>query len=114
MHLHPRPLTSRDRFEPVHKARVIGTTPKFSTAIYAPTSLYDLMEDIYEEKARRKPNYLQNLKPEWYRDIWPLLQRPPLLSWVNGQANNGHGECANLGYNLHSPPYVLIMHSRNS
>jgi hypothetical protein len=105
---------SRPLFEPVHKARVIGTTPKFSTAIYAPTSLYDLMEDIYEEKARREPNYLRNLKVEWYRDIWPLLQRPPLLSWVNGQANNGHGERANLGYDLHSPPHFLIMYSRNS
>jgi hypothetical protein len=49
------------------------------------------MEDIYVAKARKNPNYLQNLKVEWYTDIWPLLQRPALLSWVNGQANNGHG-----------------------
>lgn len=51
------------------------------------------MEDIYEAEARKDPNYIKNLKVEWYRDIWSLLRRAPLLSWVNGQANNGHGAC---------------------
>ena len=86
-------LFACNRFTPDHSARVIGTTPKFSTEIYAPTSLYDLMEDIYETEARKDPNYKLNV--EWYRDIWPLLQRPSLLSWVNGQANNGHGASVN-------------------
>lgn len=50
------------------------------------------MEDIYEAKARKdNPNYLRDLKVEWYQHIWPLLERPPRLSWVNGQANQGHG-----------------------
>ncbi|KAF8637298.1 hypothetical protein AX16_010828 [Volvariella volvacea WC 439] len=28
---------------------------------------------------------------EWYKHIWPILQRPALLSWVNIQATGGHG-----------------------
>ena len=74
------------------KARVLGTTPKFANGIYAPTSLYDLMEEVYEREKRVKMEDKYDVgEVDWYRDIWPLLQRPPLLSWVNGQANNGHG-----------------------
>lgn len=72
---------------------MVGTTPKFANGIYAPTTLYDVMEEIYEQVKRERdgPNY--KVDPvDWYRDIWPLLERPPLLSWVNGQANGGHGE----------------------
>ena len=73
------------------KARVIGTTPKFANGIYAPTSLYDLMEEVYEREKRKKPGY--DVGPvDWHKDIWPLLQRPPLLSWVNIQADGGHGK----------------------
>jgi len=74
-------------------ARVIGTTPKFANGIYAPTSLFDVIEDIYERKKREilKEGYDVG-EVDWYRHIWPLIQRPPLLSWVNGQANGGHGK----------------------
>lgn len=76
-----------------HKARVIGTTPKFTSGIYAPTSLYDLMEDIYEREKRNKAGDKYDVgEVDWYRHIWPLLQRPALLSWVNSQANRGHGK----------------------
>ena len=33
---------------------MIGTTPKFANGIYAPTSLYDLMEEVYEKEKRVK------------------------------------------------------------
>jgi len=92
MILKPRSLTFL-RFNVPGAARVIGTTPKFANGIYAPTSLYDVIEDVYESKKR------ENLKEsyevgdvDWNRHIWPLIQRPPLLSWVNGQANGGHGK----------------------
>ena len=51
------------------------------------------MENIWEGKKRVSEHwaYLNNLQVEWYEHIWPLLQRAPRLSWVNGQANNGHG-----------------------
>ncbi|KAF9002771.1 hypothetical protein BDQ17DRAFT_1242961 [Cyathus striatus] len=78
------------RFKPAHKARIIGTTPKFANGIYAPTSLYDVIEDVYEAQKRSQNGYdVGDL--EWYKDIWSLLKRPALLSWVNGQANGGHG-----------------------
>ena len=73
------------------KARVIGTTPKFTNGIYAPTTLYDLIEEVYEREKRKEPGY--DVGPvDWYKHIWPLLRRPPLLSWVNIQADGGHGK----------------------
>jgi len=82
-------------FDAPNKARVIGTTPKFANGIYAPTTLYDLMEEVYESDKRAK-EAKEDIKYDvgevgWYEHIWPLLQRPPLLSWCNGQANGGHG-----------------------
>jgi hypothetical protein len=76
----------------VVKARVIGTTPKFVAGVYAPTTLYDLMEEIYERERRKAEGEKYTVgEVGWYAHIWPLLQRPPLLSWVNVQANGGHG-----------------------
>jgi hypothetical protein len=80
------------RFKPKLTSKVISTTPKFSTAIYAPTTLYDVMEDIYSRQRRETEGKKYNVgEIVFYRDIWPLLQRPSLLSWVNAQANGGHG-----------------------
>lgn len=85
-------LISNLSMQPLYKARVIGTTPKFANGIYAPTTLFDLMEDVYERKGRANAGESYEIgEVEWYRDIWSLLQRPALLSWVNGQANGGHG-----------------------
>lgn len=82
-------------------ARVIGTTPKFANGIYAPTSLYDLMEEVYERESRVKMADEYDVgEVDWYRHIWPLLQRPPLLSWVNTQADGGHGKRCNLSSNV--------------
>ena len=73
-------------------ARVVGTAPKFTNGIYAPTTLYDLMEDVYERKKREQSGY--DVGPvDWYKHIWPILRRAPLLSWVNIQVNGGHGKC---------------------
>ncbi|KAI9511269.1 hypothetical protein F5148DRAFT_374656 [Russula earlei] len=83
-------------FVPREAARVIGATPKFAFGIYAPTSLYDLMEDVYEREKRTSFGEAYDVGVVgWYKHIWPLLQRPSLISWVNGQANRGHGPNAN-------------------
>jgi len=51
------------------------------------------MEEVYEREERLKKGDKYHVgEVDWYRHIWPLLQRPPLLSWVNGQANGGHGK----------------------
>jgi hypothetical protein len=53
------------------------------------------MEEVYErEKRAREGDKYDVGEVSWYKDIWPLLQRPPLLSWCNGQANGGHGKSA--------------------
>jgi len=50
------------------------------------------MEEVYERQKRAKEGDNYDVgKVGWYEHIWPLLQRPPLLSWCNGQANGGHG-----------------------
>jgi hypothetical protein len=90
--IQPRGQSDASRRAVKESARVVGTTPKFANGIYAPTSLYDLMEEVYEREKRKKDNYDVG-EVDWYRHIWPLLQRPPLLSWVNIQANGGHGKC---------------------
>jgi hypothetical protein len=49
------------------------------------------MEEVYAREKRAKLGAEYVGEVEWYEHIWPLLQRPPLLSWCNGQANGGHG-----------------------
>jgi hypothetical protein len=51
------------------------------------------MEEVYERDKRKKLGAEYDVgEVGWYEHIWPLLQRPPLLSWCNGQANGGHGK----------------------
>lgn len=85
-------LTLCDSFEAANKAHVIGTTPKFTSGLYAPTSLYDLIEDVYERERRAREGDKYDVGVvDWHKHIWPLLRCPSLLSWVNIQANTGHG-----------------------
>jgi hypothetical protein len=64
------------------------------------------MEEVYEREKRTKMGDKYDVgEVDWYRDIWPLLQRPPLLSWVNAQANGGHGRCSDLCVQV---PFILI------
>lgn len=56
------------------------------------------MEEIYERGRREREGEKYSVgQVEWYKDIWPLLQRPPLLSWVNVQ-----GEIL----------YLIVFHSK--
>ncbi|KAF8637314.1 hypothetical protein AX16_010842 [Volvariella volvacea WC 439] len=74
------------------KARVMVAPPDFAPGVYAPTSLYDVVEDVYEQRKRNAEGENYDVGDvEWYAHIWPLLQRPALLSWVNIQATGGHG-----------------------
>jgi hypothetical protein len=51
------------------------------------------MEEVYErEKRAREGDQYDVGTVDWYDHVWPLLQRPPLLSWVNIMADGGHGE----------------------
>jgi hypothetical protein len=51
------------------------------------------MEEVYEREKRAMEGDQYDVgEVEWYDHIWSLLQRPPLLSWVNIMANGGHGK----------------------
>ena len=51
------------------------------------------MEEVYErEKRAREGDQYDVGAVDWYDHVWPVLQRPPLLSWVNIMADEGHGE----------------------
>ncbi|KAJ6594995.1 hypothetical protein DFH09DRAFT_157863 [Mycena vulgaris] len=94
-----------------HTAHVVCTTPKFASAIYAPTTLYDVMENVY---AKKKGNgNVDNVvgEVEYWRDIWELIHRSVLLSWVNGQANSGHGP-SRIG-NFFDPEWQEKLQSRS-
>ncbi|KAH9955556.1 ferritin-like-domain-containing protein [Russula dissimulans] len=83
-------------FTPPEVARVIGAAPKYAFGIYAPTSLYDLIEDVYEGEKRKALGDKYNVGDvKFHEHIWALLQRPPLISWVNENADRGHGPNAN-------------------
>ncbi|KAF9803150.1 hypothetical protein IEO21_09749 [Rhodonia placenta] len=69
------------------KATVMSAPPKFAWGVHAPTTLYDIIEDIYvEAKGWKAPSTVQ-----FYEHIWPALGGTYELSWVNQQAFQGHG-----------------------
>ncbi|PCH38726.1 hypothetical protein WOLCODRAFT_161779 [Wolfiporia cocos MD-104 SS10] len=67
-----------------HKATVMSAPPKFAWGIHAPTTLYDIIEDIYS--GNKEPGEVQ-----FYEHIWPMLSGTYELSWVNEKAFQGHG-----------------------
>ncbi|KZT69484.1 hypothetical protein DAEQUDRAFT_726433, partial [Daedalea quercina L-15889] len=68
-----------------HKATVLSAPPKFAWGIDSPTTLYDVMENIYKEM------YLDHSGTDFYKDIWPVLAGTYKLAWVNEKAYQGHG-----------------------
>lgn len=75
-----------------HKATILCGPPKFAWGIQSPTSLYDIIEDIYKEHA----NYEEHHETDFFKDIWPVLSGTYKLSWVNEKAFQGHGTSLNL------------------
>ena len=71
------------------------------------------MEEVYEKENRLKlGNQYDVGQVDWYKHIWPLLQRPPLLSWVNTQADGGHGKRFTYS-NYFQVPYTTQLFSFN-
>ncbi|KIK63444.1 hypothetical protein GYMLUDRAFT_163033 [Collybiopsis luxurians FD-317 M1] len=65
------------------EATVISAPPKFAWGIESPTSLYDILDNIYNKSDTSNPNF--------YKDIWPVISGTYKLSWVNEKAFQGHG-----------------------
>jgi hypothetical protein len=78
---------------PNNPAWVICGPPKYSWGARAPSSLYDLIEDVYE-RPKRAPNPANPYTvpdPVFYEDIWHLFESTWTLSWLNDDARMGHG-----------------------
>ncbi|KAG1743607.1 uncharacterized protein EDB91DRAFT_1335740 [Suillus paluster] len=74
-------------FTALQKSTVLSAPPKFSWGIQSPTTLYDLLENIYNDRIGWKDHdYTQ-----FYQDIWPVMHGSYALSWVNREAYDGHG-----------------------
>ncbi|KDQ52189.1 hypothetical protein JAAARDRAFT_703348 [Jaapia argillacea MUCL 33604] len=74
-------------FQAKEKATVMSAPPKFAWGINSPTSLYDIIEDIYQTASGWK----DHTGTQFYEDIWPVLYGTYGLSWVNEKAYQGHG-----------------------
>ncbi|KIL59196.1 hypothetical protein M378DRAFT_1016847 [Amanita muscaria Koide BX008] len=77
-----------------HTATVITAPPKFVWGINSPTTLYNIMEDLYWRGGQSdwpdKPVVFDFLK-----DIWPVLNSAASISWTNNSALQGHGPSSN-------------------
>ncbi|KAM6493633.1 hypothetical protein JOM56_009994 [Amanita muscaria] len=77
-----------------HTATVITAPPKFVWGINSPTTLYDIMEDLYWRGGQ--PGWPD--KPvvfDFLKDIWPVLNSAASISWTNNSALQGHGPSSN-------------------
>ncbi|KIM57587.1 hypothetical protein SCLCIDRAFT_1219256 [Scleroderma citrinum Foug A] len=68
----------------MNKSTVLSAPPKFAWGINPPTTLFDLLENIYNYWADHPGT-------DFYLDIWPVLRSTYALSWVNKDAYEGHG-----------------------
>jgi hypothetical protein len=73
-----------------NKATIITAPPRFASGTHCQTTLYELIEDIYERQRRGQPGYDVG-DVEFYRHIYPLFQRMYQMSWTNKKALQGHG-----------------------
>jgi hypothetical protein len=70
-------------------ATIMTTLPRFASGLHCPTTLLELIEDVYE-RPKRNADYDVG-EVNFYRDIDPLFRRMYLNSWTNLRANEGHG-----------------------
>ncbi|CAE6476187.1 unnamed protein product [Rhizoctonia solani] len=71
-----------------NRATIITAPPRFASGTHCPTTLYELIEDIYEQHYSDEYDVGEIV---YYRDIYPLFKRAYLMSWTNKYANRGHG-----------------------
>ncbi|KAG2132996.1 hypothetical protein DEU56DRAFT_951148 [Suillus clintonianus] len=76
-------------FTALQKSTVLSAPPKFAWGIPSPTTMYDLIADIYHKKT----GWEDHEHTQFYQDIWPVMHGAYALSWVNREAYDGHGVC---------------------
>lgn len=73
--------------QPQNAAWVIVAPPKYAPGLYPIVSLYDVMREVaLNEGWVKDPK-----SPSFYGDIFPILDRAAGMSWVNQEAQRGHG-----------------------
>ncbi|KAF8630501.1 hypothetical protein AX15_002872 [Amanita polypyramis BW_CC] len=81
------------KFPARHKASITCGVPKFAWGIRSPTTLYDIVEDIYNKNGFPAPK-----DTVFYRDIWPVLMTASDTVWVNSGAGRGHSSESNADF----------------
>ncbi|KAG8908747.1 hypothetical protein FRB99_002985 [Tulasnella sp. 403] len=83
---------SGQRMEAKNRATVMSAPPHYAHGLHMPTTLYDVIEDIYERQARKKQGKTYDVGTvNYYEHIDPLFRRVYMNSWTNFRANEGHG-----------------------
>ena len=72
-----------------HDAWVLSGPPNFTWGIDSPTTLWDIVEDVYNKNSQ---SFVADPTAQFYRDIWPVLAGTYRISWTNKDALQGHGE----------------------
>lgn len=75
-----------------NRATVITAPPHYAHGNHCPTTLYELIEDIYERQKRSKEGGRYDVgEVNYYKHIDPIFRRMYMNSWTNFRANEGHG-----------------------
>ncbi|CAE7234192.1 unnamed protein product [Rhizoctonia solani] len=90
VHVAVKPKSKPHDIPVKNRATIITAPPRFASGTHAATTLYELIEDIYERPRRKEAGYDVGIV-DYYRDIHPLFKRIYLLSWTNKTALEGHG-----------------------
>jgi len=72
----------------VHKATVITGSPRFAWGVRSPTTLWDILEELYKESDMK---WTDHTGTNFYQDIWPNFYGTYTISWVHEKASQGHG-----------------------
>ncbi|CAE6452408.1 unnamed protein product [Rhizoctonia solani] len=72
-----------------NRATIMTAPPRFASGTHCPTTLYELIEEVYEQPKRGEGYDVGDVV--YYEHIYPLFDRGYLMSWTNRSANQGHG-----------------------
>lgn len=92
----------------VESAWVVTGVPAFAHPVIGIVSMFDLAYSIAVESLGLTPPR----EVSFTRDIYPLLQRPVLMQWVDGTARSGHGNGAVADFL--KPTYFALLSDNDS
>ncbi|KAG8908749.1 hypothetical protein FRB99_002987 [Tulasnella sp. 403] len=73
-------------------ARVMSAPPRYAHSFQMPSTLYDVIEEVYERQKRNQEGDGYDVGTvSFYEHIDPLFRRMYMNSWTNFRANEGHG-----------------------